>query len=317
MSSQLGFFADPGPAAVPPCPEHLALAARLPAGFRVGTSTWSFPGWRGIVWDGFADKARLARDGLAAYAAHPLLGLAGVDRSWYAPVAAEEYARWAGEVPAGFRFVVKAARMVTDPEGDDGRPNPRFLDPRWARDHVLEPAARGLGEKLGAVVLQFTPTRPGGLGSPAAFADRLHDFLGGLPRAVQFAVEVRNPELLGPEYRAALWDAGATHCFAVHPSMPSPLEQLRLLGDPVAGPLVVRWMLRPNRRYEEAKALYEPFDRLAEPDPETRDEIAALVAAAAFAGRPALVSINNKAEGSAPLSAFRLAESVAERYSSD
>lgn len=317
MSSQLGFFADPEPAPVAPRPEHAALAARLPEGFRVGTSTWSFPGWRGIVWDGVADKATLARDGLPAYAAHPLLRMVGVDRSWYAPVAAEAYARWAADVPQDFRFLVKAARMLTDPLGPDGRPSPSFLDRRWAREHVLEPVARGLGDKAGAVVLQFSPTRRGGLGGPAAFADRLHDFLGGLRGFAPLAVEIRNPELLGPEYAAALSDAGASHCYAVHPSMPAPAEQLRLIGDPGRGPLVVRWMLRRNRRYEEAKARYAPFDRLAEPDPGMRDEIAALAAAAAIAGRPVLVSINNKAEGSAPLSAFRLAEAVAGRYSSD
>jgi uncharacterized protein YecE (DUF72 family) len=280
----------------------------------VGTSTWSFPGWRGIVWDGPVEKARLARDGLAAYAEHPLLTLAGVDRTWYGPVPGATYARWANDVPGEFRFIVKAARLVTDPRGADGGPNPLYLDPRWALDHVLAPAAEGLGQKLGALVLQFSPARAGALGSPAAFSDRLHDFLRGLPSEVPLAVEVRNPELIGPEYAASLADTGTAHCYAVHPSIPTPAEQGRLMGDQGAGPLVVRWMLRRNRRYEEAKARYAPFGRLAEPDPSMRDEIADLVLAAAGSGRPALVSINNKAEGSAPLSAFCLSEAVAARY---
>lgn len=279
----------------------------------MGTSTWSFPGWRGLVWDAPADKSRLARDGLAAYAGHPLLGLVGVDRSWYGPVPVSEFRRWAGQVPEAFRFLVKAARSLTDRLAPDGRPNPLFLDAGWALDHVIEAAATGLGDKLGAVVLQFSPAPPGAFGSPVSFADRLHDFLRALPGA-PVAVEVRNPELLGPEYAAALSDTGAVHCFAVHPSMPGPAGQAERMGEVGRGPLVVRWMLRRNRRYEEARARYAPFDRLVEPDPVIRNEIAALAVAAARSGRATLVSINNKAEGSAPLSAFDLARAVADGY---
>lgn len=314
MTSQLGFFVEPVPEPAPPRPEHLALAGRLPAGFRVGTSTWSFPGWDGIVWGGAADKARLARDGLSAYAAHPLLRLVGVDRSWYAPVPEAELARWAEQVPGDFRFLLKAARMLTDPVGPDDAPNPFFLDADWAMRHVVGPVASGLGSRLGALVLQFTPGLSSRLASPAAFADRLHDFLLGLAGVVPVAVELRSPALLGDEYAAALSDAGASHCFAVHPSMPEPAEQLRRLGGVTRGPLVVRWMLRRNRRYEEAKAEYAPFDRLAEADPRMRDQVAGLVVDAAAAGWPSLVSINNKAEGSAPLSSFALAEAVAGRW---
>jgi uncharacterized protein YecE (DUF72 family) len=266
------------------------------------------------VWDGPAEKSRLARDGLAAYAEHPLLGLVGVDRSWYGPVPEAVFRRWAAQVPPAFRFLVKAARSLTDRTAPDGGPNPWFLDAGRALDHVIGPAVEGLGERLGAVVLQFSPAPARAFGSPAAFADRLHDFLRALA-GTRVAVELRNPELLGPEYAASLSDAGAVHCFAVHPSMPGPAMQAERIGDTGHGPLVVRWMLRRNRRYEEARARYAPFDRLVEPDPVIRDEIAALAVAAARSGRAALVSINNKAEGSAPLSAFGLARAVALGYS--
>ena len=37
-----------------------------------GTSSWSFPGWAGIVYDSKVSQTTLARHGLAAYARHPL-----------------------------------------------------------------------------------------------------------------------------------------------------------------------------------------------------------------------------------------------------
>jgi len=69
-------------------------------------------------------------------------------------------------------------------------------------------------------------------------------------------------------------------------------------------------MLQRRFAYDEARAAYQPFDRIVDDDPETREALALLCRDAARAGTPAFVIINNKAEGSAPLSAFRLARRV-------
>ena len=84
-----------------------ALAARLNPRIRLGASTWSYPGWAGIVWDeGPYSEAVLAKNGLTAYAQHPLLRCVGIDRSFYRPLTEGQYARYAGQVPEDFRFVV-------------------------------------------------------------------------------------------------------------------------------------------------------------------------------------------------------------------
>jgi uncharacterized protein YecE (DUF72 family) len=78
-------------------------------------------------------------------------------------------------------------------------------------------------------------------------------------------------------------------------------------------PIVARWNLHAGRAYAEARADYFPFDRLVEEDEPTRAAIAELAARAAAAGRDVFVTINNKAEGSAPLSVLRLAEAIVAR----
>ena len=70
-------------------------------------------------------------------------------------------------------------------------------------------------------------------------------------------------------------------------------------------------MLHAGLRYEAAKDRYQPFDRLVDEDPGSRERIARAVLDATIAERPAFVIANNKAEGSAPLSIFRLAERIA------
>jgi uncharacterized protein YecE (DUF72 family) len=300
-----------------------ALAARLPAGVHLGTSSWSFPGWQGLVWEAPYATARLAREGLPAYAAHPLLRAVGVDRTFYAPVPAGALRAYADAVPEGFRFVVKAhdaltlARFPAHPRYGAlaGQDNPRFLDPAYAAEAVVAPFVEGLGAKGGALVFQFPPQALGALGGAEAFPARLHAFLSRLPRGPLYAVEVRNAPLLTPAYGAALRASGAVHALAGWPGMPPLAEQARRLRV-LEGPAVVaRWMLNAHAGlgYEEAKERYAPFDRLVDEDGGTREDLARLCAAAARLGRPALVTVNNKAEGSAPLSLLRLAERTVAR----
>jgi len=297
------------PAEVPA--EVAALAGRLPADLRLGTSSWSFPGWEGIVYDRPASNARLAKEGLAAYAAHPLFRTVGVDRAFYAPVPSETYAAYAAAVPADFRFLVKALSEVVSPlraPERGGGDNPRFLDPELCERAVIEPLS-ALGEKAGPLLFQFPPFDVRLLGGPRAFAERLHAFLWALPRGLLYAVELRSEEALSFDYAAALADVGAVHCLNVHPTMPPPSEQVARLAETYreAPAVVVRWMLHAGLRYQAAKERYEPFDRLVDPDPESRAELGRLLSRE---GRPTYVVINNKAEGSSPLSAIELARAL-------
>ncbi len=81
------------------------------------------------------------------------------------------------------------------------------------------------------------------------------------------------------------------------------------------GPLVVRWNLHPSYGYEEAREHYYPFTRLVDEDLPTRVALARLCLQTVSGGHTALVIANNKAEGSAPLSVFKLAELIADELS--
>ena len=297
--------------------EVMDVARRLPDRIRMGTSSWSFPGWAGLVWAGRHAADVLSRDGLPAYARHPLLRAAGIDRTFYAPLPAGGFALHAAQVPDGFRFLVKASRLCTFPALRDEpgrgppRENPRFLDAAFARDAVVAPAVEGLGDRLGALLFQFPPLPRGETRDPPRFAARLSAFLSALPRGPRYAVEIRDAELLSPGYAAALSASGAAHGFTVHPSMPSLETQAATVPVEDQPQLVVRWMLGHGRGYEEARDLYSPFDRLAAPDPGSRASVAELLRRAVRAGKEGLVIVNNKAEGSSPLSIVELARAVA------
>ncbi|MEP6914171.1 MAG: DUF72 domain-containing protein, partial [Acidobacteriota bacterium] len=90
-----------------------AVATALPPTLRMGTSSWSFPGWRGIVYDKAETASSLAREGLRQYVTHPLLRTVGLDRSYYAPVPEDDLRRYAEQVPADFVCCIKAPATIT------------------------------------------------------------------------------------------------------------------------------------------------------------------------------------------------------------
>jgi uncharacterized protein YecE (DUF72 family) len=314
-----GTAAAPAPAREPvEAPAHdvalASLAARLPPGLRFGTSSWGFAGWAGLVYRGTHREGELSRRGLGAYARHPLLRAVGVDRGFYAPVPEGDLARYAASVPDDFRFLLKAhAALTTVPGGTPpaflaGVP-PAFLDVEHACRAVIDPAVRALGPKLGVVLFQFSPLGARALRHRERLLYRLREFLGALPRGVPYAVEFRDREMLGPDYDAMLAEVGAVHGAAAHPRMPPVAAQF---GTAAArGPCVIRWLLHPGQTYERARSRYAPFDRLLDPDPAARGDVATVACDASRSGREVLVIVNNKAEGSAPLSILELARQIA------
>ena len=311
---------EPSPLGPAPVPEDIqAVAQRLNPHVRLGTSSWTFPGWKNLIFNREATQTELTKDGLAAYAAHPLFRTVGIDRTFYGPLTVEQFAEYTRHVPLGFEFLVKAhelctlARFPTHARygAHRGQPNGRFLDSAYARDAVVQPFVEGLGPTAGPLVFQFPPQDPKAFGGPEHFADRLFDFLTALPKGPLYAVELRNRELLTPRLNEVLDDTGALPVIAVWGQLPPPLEQARLTQAERRRAMVIRWMLPPNLGYEEAREKYAPFDRLVDEDLSTREELAILCTQMAREARNVYVTINNKAEGSAPLSALKLAERIA------
>ena len=91
------------------------------------------------------------------------------------------------------------------------------------------------------------------------------------------------------------------------PPIEGQLPPLRALWP---GPLVCRWNLHRKHGafgYEHAVARYGEFERMQDPDPETRQALARVIRATSEAGYRSYVTVNNKAEGSAPMSVRELA----------
>ena len=305
----------PEPPAAEPPRELVELGNRLPAHVRLGTSSWTFPGWSGLVYrKHYPNQKAFTLDSLAEYATHPLFRTVGIDRSHYAPLSAEDLASYAAQLPSGFRCVLKVWDELTTMVFPDherygarrGQRNPSFLDAARFRDEVAGPLLTAFRAHTGPLVLEVAPMRRAP--SPREFEDALARFLKAAPPELHLAVELRNRELLTPRYLAILKHYAASHVLNFWTLMPTIGEQLRI-PEILPGPFVVsRLLLPPYRGYEQRKRELSPFDRVLDPQPQMREDVIELAERAGELGHTLFVIVNNKAEGSAPLTVKALAQ---------
>jgi len=328
LSDQLTLFDtvqadEPDPAALELARTHAeaaGIAARLPAGVFFGTSSWSFPGWKGLVYGGTRTQPALAREGLREYARHPLLTTVGVDRSYYAPMAADDLRVYAAQLPPDFCCCFKAPASVTAValgRQEQSRPNRDFLSVERLVDDLLRPLDAVFSDHTGPIVLEFPPFPRLMRMEAAEFHGRLDAFLARLPAGFEYAVELRDARLLTPAYRELLARHGVAHTFNYWSAMPTPGEQTAVVPPDDVEFSVVRLLLRPGTWYEDQRERFSPFNRLVEPDDAMRGEVVSIVRRIVKRGRRVFVLVNNKAEGSSPLTIAALAKRLADEHRLD
>lgn len=301
----------------PSADEIAQLAREVPPLVRFGTSSWTYPGWTGLIYEKSYPATGAGAQMLEEYARWPLFRTVGIDSFFYAPPSPKTLRSYAEVLPSGFECVSKVWDRVTahtfaNPREKDrwGQANPDWLNAPLFHNEVVGPMLEHFAGHVGPLVLEFqTIAKKDGL-PPAAFAARLDEFFSQLPKDAPYAVEVRNPEYLSPEYFAVLRNHGVGHVFNAWTRMPAIGEQL-LLHDSVTAPFIVaRALLRPGRQYAQAVEAFAPYDHVQDENATLRADLAALVKTALELRVPAYILVNNRAEGCAPLTIAAVARSL-------
>lgn len=286
---------------------------------RFGTSTWTYEGWQGLVYLKSYPKNRFKQESLAEYADYQYKGerlfrTVGFDFTFYGPPTARQLAHYARQLPGGFRVCSKVWEEVTVPAFSSGLrsrtrsgPNPHFLDADFFIEQVLTPYRETFVDQTGPFILEFQRT---GI-EPEDFLTRLDTFLGRLPKDYDYAVEVRNPRLLGDDYGAVLARHAVAHVYNHLHGMPPLWQQHEHLGRSFTAPFVLLRLLTPrDMTYEQAVKAYRPYSKIVRALPEMRRDAVRVVREALARRHLAYVLVNNRAEGSAPLTVHALADEL-------
>lgn len=290
------------------------LAARLPEILRFGTSSWTYPGWTGLVYEKEYPKTGPSAAMLEEYARFPLFRTVGIDSTFYAPPSASMLESYARALPPGFPCVSKVWDRITVHtfskaryKATGGELNPDFLNADLFKAEVLEPYQAHFAGHTGPLVFEFQTIARSAKLTGQAFADLLDGFFSKLPREVPYAVELRNKEYLAPPYFAVLREHNVAHVFNSWTRMPPIGEQAEIPGAFSAPFTVARVLLRPGRTYSDAVDAFAPYDRIQDRNPELRHDVAQLIRQAAALRIPAYILVNNRAEGSAPFTIAAIA----------
>jgi uncharacterized protein YecE (DUF72 family) len=150
----------------------------------VGTSGYAYKEWKGAF---YPDK--LPARGMLEYYATQLPAVE-INNTFYRLPKATVLDSWAGQVPASFRFALKASRRIT-----------HFKRLKGAEDETeyLLDTARTLGSRLGVILFQLPPGLPCDL-------ERLARFVDQLPEDTRAAFEFRHPSWACSDVEALLRD---------------------------------------------------------------------------------------------------------------
>ena len=158
----------------------------------VGTSGYSYKAWLG----NFYPEDLSPKEMLRSYSSR--LPAVEINNTFYRLPKESVLASWAEQVPAEFRFVLKAAQTIT---------HVKRLRDSCAEVEYLFRVAAALGQHLGAILFQLPPNLRKDL-------ERLEKFLSLVPNGKEVAFEFRHPSWLDDEVLALLKARNCALCFA-------------------------------------------------------------------------------------------------------
>lgn len=158
----------------------------------VGTSGFAYKEWKGSFY-----PADLPEKGMLHYYAERL-GTVEMNNTFFRMPKPEVLKAWAAEVPADFKFVLKASRGITHMK--------RLKNAGESVAYLFKSAAVLKG-RLGPVLFQLPPNLP-------KDAARLRDFLATLPSEQRAAIEFRHPSWFDDEVLGHLRDRRVALCIA-------------------------------------------------------------------------------------------------------
>ena len=288
------------------------MAALAAQNIFIGTSSWKYEGWMGQIYSrsryvvrGRFSQKRFQEECLSEYAA--TFPIVCGDFSFYQFPSESYWSKLFGSAPATLKYAFKVPEDVTvkafprHPRygGRAGEANPSFLDAILFQNAFLDLLAP-YRRQIAVLIFEFGTFPKQTYANVSEFLRELDPFLAALPPVFKYAVEIRNPEFLSPEYFACLRQRGVAHVFNAWTRMPEIGRQMKLPEIYTADFTVARALLRRERTYEAAVAKFTPYSEVKDPNPEARDALKLLIGRARERHEPSYIFVNNRLEGNAP-----------------
>ena len=167
----------------------------------IGTSGWTYDGWRGPFYPNDVPK----KDWLRWYATQ--FSATEINGSFYRTPSLDAVKAWREQTPDDFRFAWKASKFITHWK--------RLSEKSDNSIELMVTRLKVLGPKIGPVLFQLPPQfKPN--------RERLASFLKMLPKRYSYTFEFRDPGWYEEPILDVLRDRNVALCLSDHHDAPSP-----------------------------------------------------------------------------------------------
>ena len=273
------------------------------AALRIGTCSWKYDSWRGIV---YSSKPKI--NYLEEYSTR--YNTVEIDQWFWSlfddivrlpeePTVKE----YNNSVPDDFKFTIKIPNSLTlthyypSKTSASLRQNSHFLEPRLFEQFIK--SVRHITGKIGALMFQFEYLNKQKMSSQAEFIDRLGAFLESIDNSYPYSLEIRNPNYLNKTYFDFLGERCVSHVLLQGYFMPPINDVFRKFRDLLGNPVVIRLHGPDRKKIEEITG--GDWSKIVIPKDEKLAWLPPITDYLIEKGTDVYINVNNHFEGSAPL----------------
>jgi len=281
------------------------------AQLRIGTCSWKYPSWNGLVY-----SAQKGINYLEEYANR--YKTVEVDQWFWSLFQGSrvklpsrmDVETYSASVPDDFRFTVKAPNSLTlthyykKSKTEPLEINPHFLSSDLLFEFLalLEP----MKALLGPIIFQFEYLNKQKMVSQALFMERLDTFVAKLPRSYDFAIELRNNAYLNNRYFEFLNEHRISPVFLQGYWMPKVTEVFQRFRSSILKQQRAVIRLHGPDRGDIEKKTKKVWDKIVEQKDDELAAVAEMIRDLRNADLEVYLNVNNHYEGSAPITIDRI-----------
>lgn len=281
---------------------------------RLGTCSWKYPSWTGLVYSS-AEPANYLEEYAAKYDTVEVdqwfwsLGKTGA-----ALPHRETAAEYAASTPENFRFTIKCPNALTLTHQHAKKGETLVANRYWLDADFFMRFLDTLGPlipKAGLFIFQFEYLNKDKMPSKTRFTEELAAFIDRLPADLPYAFEIRNPRWLDAGWFRLLKERGAGAVLLQGYWMNDVAETLNSYGDLLGSRFCVRLHGEDREGMDERSAA--DWSAIIRPkDAELARIIPLVKQLTAGRGRQAFINSNNHYEGCAPLTIEKIRRLLAD-----
>ncbi len=273
------------------------------AALRIGTCSWKYDSWRGIV---YSSKQKI--NYLEEYSTR--YNTVEIDQ-WFWSLF-DDIVRLPEEttvhdyndsVPNDFKFTVKVPNSITlthyyPSKNIKGlKENPNFLNPDLF--HQFLKTLQPISSKIGALIFQFEYLNKQKMDSQAEFIDRMDAFCEIIDRSYPFAFEIRNPNYLNKNYFDFITRTKSAHVLLQGYFMPPVIDVFNKHHEQIGAPVLIRLHGPDRKKIEELTG--KDWSKIVLAKDEKLSTLPLIINYFSEKEVDVYVNVNNHFEGSAPL----------------